>query len=281
MQGQASRASFHDVFAVPQFRALWLAQVLSTAGDQIARVALTLLVYDRTQSALLAAVTFVMGMLPAFIGGTLLSGLGDPLPRRAVMVGCDLAWAALVVVMTLPRLPLAVLVALLFAVTAGNAPFTSARSAVYPEILTGDRYVVATAVTLTTSQFAQVAGFAAGGVIAAAFGTRPSLLADAATFAASALLIRLGIAANPAPPRAGPAVRAGPFAALAAGRGWCSRPRRCGRRCCSPGSLPPTTPPKAWPRPSPMTSAAARPRPACCWPPRLSATPSALSPSAG
>jgi hypothetical protein len=59
---------------------LWLAQVLSTAGDQIVRVALTLLVYDRTRSALLAAVTFVMGMLPAFAGGTLLAGLGDRVP---------------------------------------------------------------------------------------------------------------------------------------------------------------------------------------------------------
>ena len=217
MDGEAGRARFRDVFAVPQFRALWLAQVLSTAGDQVARVALTLLVYDRTRSALLAAVTFVMGMLPAFFGGTLLSGLGDRLPRRTVMVACDLARAALVVVMTLPGLPLAVLVALLFAVTAGNAPFTSARSALYPEILTGDRYVVATAVTLTTSQFAQVAGFAAGGVIAAAIGTRASLLADAATFAASALLICLRVAANPAPARSGPVGRSAPFTGLAAG----------------------------------------------------------------
>ena len=52
-----------------EFRALWLAQVLSVAGDQLARVALTLLVYDRTHSALLAAVTFAASVVPAFIGG--------------------------------------------------------------------------------------------------------------------------------------------------------------------------------------------------------------------
>jgi hypothetical protein len=37
---------------VGEFRSLWLAQVLSVAGDQLARVALTLPVFDRTGSSL-------------------------------------------------------------------------------------------------------------------------------------------------------------------------------------------------------------------------------------
>ncbi len=55
---QAATATFRDVFAVGEFRALWAAQLLSVIGDQLARVALTVLVYDRTRSALLAAITF-------------------------------------------------------------------------------------------------------------------------------------------------------------------------------------------------------------------------------
>jgi hypothetical protein len=51
----APRATFRHVWAYREFRALWAAQILSVAGDQLARVALTLLVYDRTRSALLAA----------------------------------------------------------------------------------------------------------------------------------------------------------------------------------------------------------------------------------
>jgi MFS family permease len=197
-EGAVGRASFRDVFGVPEFRALWLAQMLSVAGDQLARVALTVLVYDRTRSAALAALTFVMGVMPIFFGGAILSGLGDRLPRRTVMIGCDLARAALVLVMTVPRVPLWVLVVLLFVVTAGNAPFNAARAAIYPEILAGDRYVVGTALTITTFQFAQVIGFAAGGAIVGFFGVRTSLVADAATFAASALLVRFGVAARPA-----------------------------------------------------------------------------------
>jgi predicted MFS family arabinose efflux permease len=193
----AARVTYGDVFRVGEFRALWSAQLLSVAGDQLARVALTVLVYDRTRSALLAAVTFIMGVVPVFLGGIFLSGLADRLPRRAVMIGCDLVRLLLVLVMTVPGLPLAGLVALLFVVTMLSAPFNSARAALYPEILAGERYAVGTAVTLTTSQLAQVIGFAGGGVLVGLFGVRTSLLADAATFAASALLVRLGVTARP------------------------------------------------------------------------------------
>ena len=77
----AERVAYRDVFAVAEFRALWLAQLLSVAGDQLARVALTVLVYDRTRSALLAAVTYAATIIPVFAGGILLSGLADRLPR--------------------------------------------------------------------------------------------------------------------------------------------------------------------------------------------------------
>jgi MFS family permease len=193
-----SRSTFGEVFAIGEFRALWIAQVLSVAGDQLARVALTLLVFDQTHSALLAAITFAASIVPTFVGGLTLSGLADRLPRRRVMIACDLSRAALVAIMALPALPLAARVGLLFIVTMISAPFTSARAALYPDILSGDRYVLGTAVTLTTLQFSQVVGFAAGGAIAGFFGARTSLLADAATFILSALITRLWVHARPA-----------------------------------------------------------------------------------
>jgi MFS family permease len=193
-----AKATFGAVFAIGEFRALWLAQVLSVAGDQLARVALTLLVFDRTHSPLLAAITFAASVVPAFIGGLTLSGLADRLPRRQVMIACDLIRVVLVLVMAVSGIPIAVLVALLFVVTLVGAPFLSARAALYPDILTGDLYVLGTAVTLTTLQFAQVLGFAAGGATVAFFGVRPSLLIDAATFALSALITRIWVRRRPA-----------------------------------------------------------------------------------
>ena len=196
---QAAKTTFRDVFAVPEFRALWMAQLLSVIGDQLARVALTVLVYDRTHSALLAAVTFVASIMPNFIGGVTLAWLADRYPRRAVMIACDVIRAALVLVMAIPGVPPAVLVALLFVVTLAGTPFLAARAAVYPDVLTGDTYVVGTAISLTTIQFAQVIGFAVGGAVVGFFGTRASLLADAVTFAVSALIVRAWVRPRAAP----------------------------------------------------------------------------------
>ena len=141
------------------------------------------------------------------------------------MIVCDLARCALVLVMAIPGLPLGGLVTLLFLVTLVGAPFTSARAAIYPDVLTGDRYVLGTAVTLTTYQFAQVVGFAAGGAVTGLFGTRLSLLIDAATSAVSALIVRASGTLT-APPR--------PLATISL-PGWPARLRWCPARLRSPG----------------------------------------------
>jgi len=196
---EQAATTFRDVFAVAEFRALWAAQLLSVIGDQLARVALTVLVYDRTRSALLAAITFVASIVPTFIGGITLAWLADRHSRRRVMIACDLIRCALVLVMAIPGVPLAGLVMLLFLVTLVGAPFTSARAAIYPDVLAGDRYAMGVAVTITTYQFAQVIGFAAGGAIVGFFGTRLSLIIDAVTYAVSALIIQAWIRSRPAP----------------------------------------------------------------------------------
>jgi MFS family permease len=201
---QAAKTPFRDVFEVAEFRALWIAQLMSVVGDQLARVALTVLVYDRTRSALLASITFVVSIVPTFFGGMTLAWLADRYPRRRVMIACDIARCALVLVMAVPGLSLASLVALLFVVTLVGAPFTAARAAIYPDVLTGDRYVMGTAVTLTTYQFAQVVGFAVGGTVVGFFGTRTSLILDAVTFVASAMIVWAWVR-----PRAAPAKAAG------------------------------------------------------------------------
>jgi MFS family permease len=192
------RATFRDVFAVGEFRALWSSVVLSTVGDRLALVALTLLVYDRTRSPLLAALVYATGYVPWVIGGLFLAELADRYPRRSVMVFCDAARAVLVAAMVVPHVPLIVLVALLFAVTMFAPPFESAKASVTPEILRGELYVLGTAVLQTTLLAGEVAGAVAGGIAVTFLGVRPSLAIDAATFVLSGLLIGLGTRARPA-----------------------------------------------------------------------------------
>ena len=114
-------ASFREVFAVREFRPLFGTFLLSTAGDELARVALTVLVYQRTASPLLAALTFAIGHRPWLLGGPLLSTFADRLPRHRVLIATDVARALLLVLMALPGMPLAALLGLLFLVSGISA----------------------------------------------------------------------------------------------------------------------------------------------------------------
>jgi MFS family permease len=211
---QARRATFGEVFAIPEFRALWASYVLSAAGDRLALVALTLLIYDRTRSPLLAAVAFAAGTLPYVVGALFLSGVADRFGRREVMVGCDVIRAALVGAMLLPGMPLDALIVLLYVVTAIQPPFDAARSAVVRDVVQGERYALAAAILQSTGRLMIVVGAAAGGLVVAFAGARPALGVDVATFAASAVLIQFGVRARPAA-----AASSGPSALLQLGAG--------------------------------------------------------------
>ncbi|CCG02264.1 Arabinose efflux permease family protein [Blastococcus saxobsidens DD2] len=173
--------------------------LLSAAGDELARVALTVLVYDRTSSPLLAALTFAISHLPWLVGGPLLSTLADRLPRHRVLIATDAARAGLVAIMAIPGTPLPVLLALLFVVGMCAPPFESARSALMADVLDGDRYAVATSLTGITLQLAQVAGFLAGGALVAVLNPSAALLVDAATFVVSAIWLWARLQPRPAP----------------------------------------------------------------------------------
>ena len=192
------QAGFREVLAVREFRALWAAELLSVAGDQLARVGLAVLVYRQTNSAGWTALTYALTFLPALLGGVVLSGLADRLPRRELMVGVDLLRAAVAALMALPVLPLPVLLALVFLLTLGGAPFKAAQQALLPTILHGDRYVTGLSLRTITSQAAQVGGFLGGGALLAFLDPHLALGLNAATFAAAAAVVAAGVAHRPA-----------------------------------------------------------------------------------
>ncbi|MEP7020075.1 MAG: MFS transporter [Pseudonocardiales bacterium] len=184
------RVSFGAVLRIIEFRALWVAEAISMAGDQLARVAVSILVFNRTGSASLTALVYALTFLPAIVGGALLSGLADRFPRRSVMIACDLIRAALLVGMAIPGIPLPVVCALLVVSVLAGRPFSAAQVAILPEVLAGEHFVVGTSLRMVTDQVAQLAGFAGGGVAVALIGARGGLAVDAATFLLSAILIR-------------------------------------------------------------------------------------------
>jgi MFS family permease len=196
-----SAARWRDLAARAEFRALFVAVVISIAGDQFARVALSVLVYDRTRSAGWTAVTYALTYIPDLVFGPLLGGLADRFPRRRVLVTADLGRAVLVALMALPGLPLPAVIALLVVVQALGAPANAARAATLAAVVPGDEYVLGKAANDMVVQLSQVLGFAGGGVLVAGVGPSTALLVDAATFAVSAVLLGIGLRARPAPVR--------------------------------------------------------------------------------
>jgi MFS family permease len=184
---------------VREFRPLFASFLLSTIGDELARVALTVLVYQRTDSAFLSAVTFAISYLPWLLGGPVLAALADRFPRRRVLVATDAARAVLVALMAVPGVPLPLLLALLLAVSLCSPPFEAARSALMADVLHGERYAAGITLTQVTGQVSQVLGYLVGGALLIGFSPSAALLVDAATFAVSAVWLTLGLQRRPAP----------------------------------------------------------------------------------
>lgn len=192
------QTTYRAVLAIGEFRALWAADVLSIAGDQFARVALAVVVFTRTDSAILTGLTYALTFVPAFVGGLVLSGLGDRYPRRNVMVVTDLVRGVLVAVMAVPGLPLWVLCGLVAVMTLLAGPFKAAQQALLPDVLPGAAYETGTALRSVTGQTAQLVGFAGGGTIIAVINPSLALLLDAATFLLSAIILRTWLSPRPA-----------------------------------------------------------------------------------
>jgi MFS family permease len=217
-----------------EFRALIAAQVTGEVGDQFARVAVSGIVLERSGSALYAALAFVVSYLPGIAGSVVLGPLADRLPRRALMIWCDLARAGVVAGLALAvaaEAPLWSLTVLLLVAELFSAPFDAARSALVPDVLTDPAdFHAGAGISRTLFQLNQTVGLALGGLVAYGASAQLALWLDVASYLVSALILALGVRHRPAvladTPR-GPdvreairAVRADPVRRVFIALGW-------------------------------------------------------------
>lgn len=201
--GQRERtATFGEVFAVGEFRALFVGDIISSVGDMLARVAVTFLVWQQTGNVLLTVAAFAISYAPYLIGAPVLSALAERYPYRRTMITCDLLRMGLIGLVAIPGTPLWAMLLLLFLVSAVTPAATSARSALLPQILEGERYAVALSALSIARQSSQLTGYLAGGVLAGV-NAHLALGIDAATFAFSAVLLTLFVRTRPPGARAG------------------------------------------------------------------------------
>jgi MFS family permease len=161
---------------------------LSSFGDVVAAVALTIRVHDLTGSGFAVAALLLADLAAHVVFAPWAGMLVDRVETVRVLVAVSIGQAAVAVALAFTH-SIPILVGLLFLLGAGATVVTPVVLALIPKVVGRDRTTPANA----SLEIARYAGATAGpvvaGVLAATIGTGAALLADAGSFAA------LGIAA--------------------------------------------------------------------------------------
>ncbi len=167
---------------------LWLGQLLSSFGDTLHYIALVVLVFRLTGQGLAVAGVVAAEVVPTLLLGPIAGVVIDRFSRKTVLIGADLLRAVLVASLIWPQGVWHVyLVAA--GLAAGNTFFNPAVQVVIPVLTTEDQRLAANSVAWSTGRFVQILAAAIVGGLIALIGTGPAFALNAASFAASALLI--------------------------------------------------------------------------------------------
>jgi len=190
-------STYRSVLRNREFRAMLAAHIATMLAMIVADVALTVLVYQRTSSPLLAALTFAIGFVPMGIGGVLFGEVGRTRPSRDVLVACEAAVAVLVAAMTTPGLPVVAILAMLAVKGTIDPIFNGVRAASLPELLGDAGFPLGRSLLRVIAQNAQLVGFAIGGAALVVVTPVQALLASAVAHGVAAAILLLGTRRRP------------------------------------------------------------------------------------
>lgn len=189
------------------FRLLWIGQTTSTLGSSVTSVALPLVaVATLDASTFQVALLSAAAWLPWLLIGLPVGAWVDRVPRRPVMIACDLA--ALLLFLSVPVLAwlgwLTIGHLLAVALSAGTASvvFQTAFQVYLPSLLDRDQVAEGNAKMQATEAAAHVGGPGVAGLVTQLAGAATALLVDAVSFLASALCLLSIRAREPRPERA-------------------------------------------------------------------------------
>lgn len=172
------------------FRALWCARSLSFVGDSVGLVALLLYVAGSTGSGLAVALLLLAGDVAPNLLSPLTGALSDRFDRARLMIGSELAQGAVVLVIALTEPPLPLLLALVAGRATLARVFDPASRGAVPALVADDRLESANAALGLGTHGFDLLGPLLAALLLPVLGVRGLLLADAATFVGSALLLR-------------------------------------------------------------------------------------------
>lgn len=182
------------------YRPLFIGQSFSQLGDWMNRVALLVLAYRLTGSALAVALLQLATLLPRVFVSPFAGVLVDRYPKRRLMIALDLLRALLAssLVFANSAGQLWLVGAAILLMHSCASVFNPARGALLPALLPPAKLGPANALNDIAGQSAFFIGPAIGGWIIATRGIDAVFLLNGATFVLSALLIRLIASTEPA-----------------------------------------------------------------------------------
>jgi MFS family permease len=175
----------------PNFRRLWLAQIVSEIGDWFYTLAIYSLLLQLTGRASSVALALMLQVLPQTVIGPIAGVINDRVRRKQVMITADVIRMVIVLAMLLVRSRSTVWLVypLLLMETLMAGFFEPARASVIPNIAPREDVLLANTLSSATWSVNLLIGASVGGLVAALLGRNAVFLLNALSFLLSALLI--------------------------------------------------------------------------------------------
>jgi MFS family permease len=175
----------------PNFRRLWLAQIVSEIGDWFYTLAIYSLLLQLTGRASSVALALMLQVLPQTVIGPIAGVINDRVRRKQVMITADVIRMVIVLAMLLVRSRSTVWLVypLLLMETLMAGFFEPARTSVIPNIAPREDVLLANTLSSATWSVNLLIGASVGGLVAALLGRNAVFLLNALSFLLSALLI--------------------------------------------------------------------------------------------
>ena len=189
-----------SVLRLPQFRRIFLAQTVSTLGDNIAPIAVAFAVLATRDSAVDLGLVLAARVLPLALFIVIGGAWADRLPRKSIMVVSDLArlgtQGAFALVLLVPDAPLWMLLVLQAGNGVASAFFRPASSGLIQEAVPKAQRQSANALLSATNNISGIVGPAIAALLIAFAGNAWAVGIDALTFGVSALFL-IGVVVPP------------------------------------------------------------------------------------
>lgn len=189
--------TYRDAFALGEFRALFGGQIATAAGLTIQTLALSVLVFSRTHSPVLAAVAFLGASLPQALGAMTLSGIADRYPPRSVLVAADSVRVSACLLLASGLLPVGAMLTVVMLSGVPLGAFGGVRFRLVAHVLPLESYALGRSALNTASSSMQVTGFAAGGALLVTVGASHALWVATVLMLTACLSDRFGVRARP------------------------------------------------------------------------------------